>query len=562
MEFTRGVVVRLFKTVAGLRCYLDLHRSKRGTVSPEAHRSPTLAASALSELPVAGIGFVPTMGALHQGHLSLIAQARRENQFVVVSIFVNPLQFGPTEDFQKYPRTLDADRTLCEQAGVDALFFPTAQELGIAQTMEGQDSLPMTQVIPPPEMMAGLCGRSRPGHFQGVATIVTKLLNLVQPDRAYFGQKDAQQLAIIRRIAADLSFSTEIVGCPIVREPKGLACSSRNQYLTPEQRERASVIYLSLQQAKRAFLAGERLSQTLIEVVKAELTMVPEMQPEYVEVVHPTTLAPLEQVEESALVAVAARFGSTRLIDNLRLHARKPIVAIDGPAGAGKSTVARLVAKALGTLYLDTGAMYRALTWLVLQSSIEIQDEPAVAELVSQCEIELINTPTAQGANTLIVRINGQDVTQEIRSLEVTARVSEIAAQPSVRQEMVRQQQRFGRDGGLVAEGRDIGTCVFPDAEVKVFLTASVQERARRRQQDLKNQGKGEISLDEMEQSLITRDQKDSTRAVAPLRKAGDAIEIQTDHLSINEVVDQIVQLYRSITSESGGSGGDDRDQN
>jgi pantoate ligase/cytidylate kinase len=252
-------------------------------------------------------------------------------------------------------------------------------------------------------------------------------------------------------------------------------------------------------------------------------------------------------IEESGLLAIAGRLGSTRLIDNMLLSTRKPIVAIDGPAGAGKSTVSRQVAQRLDLLYLDTGAMYRALTWLVLESGVAVDDEPSIAELASQCEIELDAqpTPTEKQATAISVSINGQDVTQAIRSLEVTSKVSAIAAQPVVRNELVRQQRRYGKNGGIVIDGRDIGTHVFPDAELKLFLTASVQERARRRQQDLKNQGKDTISLDELEQAIYDRDLKDSTRTLAPLRQAEDAIEIQTDNLSIAEVVDRIVQLYQ-----------------
>jgi pantoate ligase/cytidylate kinase len=162
------------------------------------------------------VGLVPTMGALHTGHLSLIQKARQENTTVIVSIFVNPLQFGPTEDYQRYPRTLDADRQLCEQAGVDAMFVPTAAEMGI-----GGEELLLTQVVPPARMTSVLCGRFRPGHFQGVATIVTKLLNVVQPHRAYFGQKDGQQLAIIQQLVKDLNLAVEIVACPTLREASG-----------------------------------------------------------------------------------------------------------------------------------------------------------------------------------------------------------------------------------------------------------------------------------------------------------------------------------------------------
>ena len=518
--------MRLFTTIAGLRCYLQIERFGQRQHWATATSAPTAPS-------ITTVGLVPTMGALHLGHLSLIDRARLENDRVIVSIFVNPLQFGPNEDLQRYPRTLAQDQQLCEQAGVDAIFAPETSELYGTTNFVDRD---LTQVVPPAMMISGLCGRSRPGHFQGVATVVTKLLNIVQPDRAYFGQKDAQQLAILRCVVADLNLPVEIVPCPIVREPSGLALSSRNQYLAPDQRSQAAVIYRSLQQAERVFQQGERQSNLLIGAVKQELATVPELQPEYVELVHPTTMMPLERIEETGLLAVAARLGSTRLIDNLVLRDRRPIVAIDGPAGAGKSTVVRQVAQHLGLLHLDTGAMYRAVTWLVLQSGIAIDDEPAIAELVSRCDIQL------DGQQVLI---NGQEVTQEIRSLEVTAQVSAIAAQPAVREALVQRQQQYGRRGGVVMEGRDIGTFVFPDAELKIFLTASVQERARRRQQDLKDQGRSEVSLEDLEWAILERDRKDSTRTIAPLRKAPDAIEIQSDGLSIDAVIAEIKHLYR-----------------
>lgn len=546
-----GVAVRLFKSVAGLRCYLNRYRSGQ-----------PLFDRPVFDRPIPGemfpsIGLVPTMGSLHAGHLSLIQKAQQENKLVVVSLFVNPLQFAPTEDFQQYPRTLERDRALCEQAGVDVIFAPGVEEMGVGSRESALNHLPIypsthppipspTQVIPPLAMMSVLCGRSRVGHFQGVATIVTKLLSIVQPQRAYFGQKDAQQLAIIQRLVEDLNLPVTIVGCPIVREPSGLAYSSRNQYLTAEQKEQANALYRGLSRAKQAFQAGERSSARLIRSVEAALEGVSAIATDYIELVHPSTLEPLAMIEETGLLAIAARLGSTRLIDNILLASRKPIVAIDGPAGAGKSTVARQVAQRLDLLYLDTGAMYRALTWLVLQSGVAVDDEPGVAELVSQCEIEISGQPLA-----VSVCVNGQNVTQAIRSLEVTSSVSAIAAQPIVRNELMRQQRRYGKDGGIVIDGRDIGTYVFPDAELKLFLTASVQERARRRQQDLKNQGKGEISLAKIEQSIHDRDLKDSTRALAPLQQAEDAIKIQTDNLSISEVVDRIVQFYRARSTTS-----------
>ncbi len=523
--------MRLLTTVAGLRCYLNACRSSHSLLEPSAVLENAFFDSTLP------VGLVPTMGALHAGHLSLMHQARRETKIVVVSIFVNPLQFGPAEDLQRYPRSLEQDRLLCEQSGVDVLFVPDVEEMGVGQSL--------TQVLPPEFMLTELCGRSRLGHFQGVATIVTKLLNIVQPTRAYFGQKDAQQLAIIQRLVMDLNLPIEIVGCPIIREADGLALSSRNQYLSGEERKKAATIYRGLQQAQQLFRSGERKSSTLIEAVKAELRTVPAIAPEYIELVNPETMETLNDVQETGLLAVAARLGSTRLIDNILLSTRQPIVAIDGPAGAGKSTVARQVAQTLGLLYLDTGAMYRALTWLVLQSGIAIEDEPAIAELLSRSQIEL---KTVHDSPRFFA--NGQDVTTLIRSLEVTARVSEVAAQPAVRQELVRQQQIVGRHGGIVIEGRDIGTHVFPDAEVKIFLTASVQERARRRQHDLKTQGIENISLDELEQTIFERDRKDSTRLLAPLRQAADATEVNTDGFTIQDVVNQIVTLYYNATTQ------------
>jgi len=523
--------VRLFTTVAALRCYLSLCRSGNNWLLQE---EPSGEVGSLSQTAV---GLVPTMGSLHAGHLSLVQRARQENATVVVSIFVNPWQFGPTEDYQSYPRRLDQDRQLCEQAGVDAIFAPTVEEI----TPTSNPQL-ITQVVPPAAMTAVLCGSRRPGHFQGVATIVTKLLNVVQPERAYFGQKDGQQLAIIRQLVAALNLPVEIVGCPTVRETSGLALSSRNQYLTPEHRLQAAVLYRSLQRAEQAFHAGERLGRALIEAVKTELAMVNAVDIEYVELVHPTRLMPLEKVEEAGMLAIAVRVGSARLIDNVILRDRQPIVAIDGPAGAGKSTVARQVASYLGLLYLDTGAMYRALTWLVLQLGIPLDDKCAITELASKCEIQLAKSANFQ--DPVRVWINDHEVTQAIRSLEVTSHVSAIAALPGVRQALVQQQQVWGQKGGLVAEGRDIGTHVFPDASLKIFLTASVQERARRRHLDFQHQGQVKVSLEQLEREIAERDWKDSTRKVAPLQKAADAIEIQTDGLSVAEVTAKIVNYY------------------
>ncbi|MDY6940036.1 MAG: bifunctional pantoate--beta-alanine ligase/(d)CMP kinase [Cyanobacteriota bacterium] len=475
------------------------------------------------------VGFVPTMGGLHAGHRSLIDRARRENSRAIVSIFVNPLQFGPSEDFAKYPRTFDRDRQLCEEAGVDAIFAPTADRMG---TIDGT-----TLVVPPPEMTSVLCGRTRTGHFQGVATIVTKLLNLVRPDLAYFGRKDAQQLAIVRRFVADLNIPVEIVPCPIVREASGLAYSSRNQYLSPQAKADAAALYRSLQQAEAAFWQGDRHSQHLIDIVRTELKVVPQIELEYVELVHPETLTPLQTVEERGLLAIAARVGSTRLIDNVLL--RQPIVAIDGPAGVGKSTVARQVAQHLGVVYLDTGAMYRAIAWQVLQLGLAVDDEAAIRGAIDRSDLRL-----EPDGGSCRVWIDDREITDEIRTPEVTAKVSAVSALGSVRRFLVRRQQEYGRTGGLVAEGRDIGTHVFPNADVKIFLTASVSERARRRHKELLDRGYS-ITLEELEKTIAERDRKDSTRAIAPLKKAEDAVEICTDELTVSEAIEGILEHCR-----------------
>lgn len=502
--------MRQFTATAALRCFLDQCRINGGD-----------------------IGFVPTMGALHAGHMSLIERAKQENAWVVVSIFVNPLQFGPNEDLDQYPRTLVADLALCGQAGVDAIFTPTADGLGVLIDQP-------TQVVPPNSMKSVLCGPGRPGHFDGVATIVTKLLNIVRPTKAYFGQKDAQQLAILQRVVRDLDLNVELVPCPIVREASGLALSSRNQYLSAAEQAQAATIYAGLSAAEQAFRQGERQSAALVEQVRLQLVAASAIEIEYVSLVDAMTLEPLVQVTENGLLAVAARVGKTRLIDNVLLRTRKPIVAIDGPAGAGKSTVTKMVARELGLVYLDTGAMYRSITWLVMDSGIDIKDEPAIAEVVNQATIELTES---------YVKVNGQDVTKAIRTPEVTANVSAIAAQAAVRKVLVQQQREAAARGGVILEGRDIGTHVFPDAELKIFLTATVAERARRRQKDLEQQGQAVPDLDELEATIAQRDAKDSNRAIAPLRKAVDAVEVVTDGMSIEAVVAKLVVMYHDIAT-------------
>jgi pantoate--beta-alanine ligase len=258
------------------------------------------------------LGLVPTMGALHEGHLSLIRAAKASCQVVAASIFVNPTQFGPNEDLAKYPRPLERDRELLENEGVDLLFAPPVDEMY-------PNGTPTWVTVE--DLSDKLDGRSRPGHFRGVTTIVTKLFHAVEPDAAFFGQKDAAQAAIIRRMARDLNSPVEIVICPIVREPDGLAMSSRNIYLDLQQRKQALVLQRSLMQVKQMDGAGEYNAARLIVAAKEVFVTEPAVRLDYFEIVDPDSLDPVNDVSKGALVAVAAFVGTTRLIDNILLLA-------------------------------------------------------------------------------------------------------------------------------------------------------------------------------------------------------------------------------------------------
>jgi pantoate--beta-alanine ligase len=258
------------------------------------------------------LGLVPTMGALHEGHLSLLRAAKASCQVVAASIFVNPTQFGPNEDLAKYPRPLERDRELLENGGVDLLFAPSVDEMY-------PNGAPTWVTVE--DLGDKLDGRSRPGHFRGVTTIVTKLFHAVEPDAAFFGQKDAAQAAIIRRLVRDLDFPVEIVICPIVREPDGLAMSSRNIYLDLRQRKQALVLRRSLMQVKQMAGTGERNAARLSAAAKEIFAAEPAVRLDYLEIVDPDSLDPVNDVSKGALVAVAAFVGTTRLIDNILLLA-------------------------------------------------------------------------------------------------------------------------------------------------------------------------------------------------------------------------------------------------
>lgn len=256
------------------------------------------------------VGFVPTMGYLHEGHKSLMDAARKGNDKVVVSIFVNPMQFGPTEDLATYPRDLDHDAALCESAGVDLIFHPEAEEMYEKDFCSFVDMTGLTE---------GLCGKTRPIHFRGVCTVVNKLFNIVTPDHAYFGQKDGQQLAVIKRMERDLNMDIEIVGCPIVREEDGLAKSSRNTYLSSEERKAALILSKTVALGKE-LAKTEKDANKVVEAMKKNIETEPLAKIDYVEAVDALSMAPVEKLEGTCMLAMAVYIGKTRLIDNTLIN--------------------------------------------------------------------------------------------------------------------------------------------------------------------------------------------------------------------------------------------------
>ena len=267
--------------------------------------------------PGKSIGFVPTMGALHEGHRSLLEKSVSENDYTVASIFVNPIQFGPNEDLDKYPRSFDNDVALCNEVGVDFIFHPSPEEMYTEGFSVFVDSEAMTDVM---------CGRSRPGHFRGVMTVVNKLFNIVQPDRAYFGEKDAQQLAVIKKMVRDMNTPIEIVGCPTVRENDGLAKSSRNTYLSDSDRNSATCLYRALCMGRQLAVSGERDASKIIKTVTDEISVEKSARIDYVDMLDAMTLGKVSNKTTYVLLATSVYFDTTRLIDNVMFE-------WNGPAG-------------------------------------------------------------------------------------------------------------------------------------------------------------------------------------------------------------------------------------
>ncbi|WP_288262688.1 bifunctional pantoate--beta-alanine ligase/(d)CMP kinase [uncultured Prochlorococcus sp.] len=477
------------------------------------------------------INFIPTMGNLHNGHIKLISTAKDDNSNVnLVSIFVNPLQFDNKSDLENYPQTIDNDIKISFANGADAIFIPSTEDIYPPNNKN------IKFIKASLELSSALCGLNRIGHFDGVCTVIYRLLNLIKPKNLYLGEKDWQQLLILRNLILTKKLNVAIKSIPTQRDFDGIPLSSRNVNLSKNERELIRVFSNELLLAKKIFQQEKKVN--LKEIIKK--LSAKKISIEYLEHLHPYTLQQSSVEDNISILAGAIRCGETRLIDHIFLMRRRPIIAIDGPAGSGKSTVTKLIAKKLKLLYLDTGAMYRALSWLLKKENIDYQKEKKLQNILKGISIMF----KSNGNANQDVFINNYCVTNEIRSQEISSIVSKISSIKEVRKFLVEEQRKIGESGGLVAEGRDIGTTVFPDAELKVFLTASIDERAKRRKSDKKSEDSQKMDLNKLKELIKRRDFEDSNREISPLKKANDAIEIITDKYSIDEVVDKIIDLY------------------
>ena len=477
------------------------------------------------------INFVPTMGNLHNGHQKLISVAKSSNCNInLVSIFVNPLQFESKEDLKSYPKTVDKDIEIAFSNGADAVFIPNTIDI------YPKNNKSISYLKASKELSSALCGLTRVGHFDGVCTVVYRLLKLIQPKNLYLGEKDWQQLLIIKNLIEEKNLNINIISVPTQRDSDGVPFSSRNKLLSKNEREIVKLFSNELSHAKTFFKKDKKIDlKQLTKKLESKNISI-----EYLEHLHPYSLKKVQAEDNISILAGAIKCGKIRLIDHVFLMKRSPIIAIDGPAGSGKSTITKLIAKKLNLLYLDTGAMYRAISWLFKKEKINYNKESELKKILDDISIIFKSNSISQQD----VFINNFCVTEAIRSQEISSIVSKISSIKKIREFLVNEQRKIGQSGGLVAEGRDIGTTVFPDAELKIFLTASIDERAKRRKSELELRGTEEIDFNQLRELIRKRDFEDSTRKISPLKKANDAIEILTDGYSINEVVEKIINIY------------------
>ena len=479
----------------------------------------------------AEINFVPTMGNLHKGHEKLIETANNQkNGYTLVSIFVNPLQFDCKEDLKNYPKTTDDDQSIAFQSGADAIFIPKAKDLFPANYLQYHT------IKASVELNSTLCGLNRVGHFDGVCTVVYRLLKLVNPKYLFLGEKDWQQLLIVRNMIKEMKLDIKIKSISTLRDHDGVPLSSRNSLL--KKSERAKLIFFSkkLKEAKEIFEKEKSLDvNKLIKQIELK-----DIKIEYLKVVDAFSLKEKITSEKISMLAGAIKCGHTRLIDHVFLMKNKPIIAIDGPAGSGKSTVTKLIARKLKLLYLDTGAMYRAVSWYLIKNDINYSSKDDLSKGLKNISIIF----KSDADDNQAVLINDIDVTKAIRAQEINSLVSKIASIDEVRAFLLNEQRKLGKKGGLVAEGRDIGTTVFPYAALKIYLTASINERAKRRKLELEQNGYDNLDFSIIREQIKQRDHNDMNRTNSPLKKAKDAISIESDGLSVEEIVEKIVDIY------------------
>ena len=474
------------------------------------------------------INFVPTMGNLHKGHLELINQSNKDgSNETLVSIFINPLQFNDKRDFKNYPKTIEKDIRLAFSSGANAIFIPSEKEiLNIKGLIYHQACK---------KLSSNLCGKSREGHFDGVCTIVLRMLKIINPQKMFLGEKDWQQVMILKNMVKKLNLKVEIKSINTQRDEDGVPFSSRNNLLTTSERKDLQYFSKELKKAKKNFLVNKviNLGEINNSFKKKNLKV------EYLQHLSAFSLNEEIDKENITILAGAILCGSTRLIDHVFLMKRKPIIAIDGPAGSGKSTVTKLIAKKLDFIYLDTGAMYRALSWFLIDQKTSYENDYILEECLKKLNIVFkTNLNSDQD-----IFINNICVTNKIRSQKISSIDSSIASIGKVREFLVKEQRKIGDKGGIVAEGRDIGTTVFPKAEIKIYLNASIDERAKRRKIELEIQGQ-DINYNKLKDQIKQRDLDDSTRNISPLVKAEDAIEIITDNYTAEQIANKIIQIF------------------